>query len=63
MQEQKRLKKLIENLKEGDKVVTQGGIHGVVKKVEKNTVTLKIAPKAEVVFEKTAIVRVIGKKS
>lgn len=44
----KEHKQMIENLKAGDKVITSGGIYGVVDKVSTNTVTLKIAENVKV---------------
>jgi len=34
-------KNMIDNLKKGDKIVTSGGIYGVIEAVSSNTVTLK----------------------
>ncbi|RMH59304.1 MAG: preprotein translocase subunit YajC [Candidatus Hydrogenedentota bacterium] len=59
MQEKEKMR---EGLKRGDKVVTAGGIHGEVTKVEKNTVTLRIGPKVETVFDKVAVARKLQEK-
>jgi preprotein translocase subunit YajC len=48
-------KKMIEDLKRGDKVVTTGGIYGVVEQVGGETVTLKIAEGTKVKFGKSYI--------
>jgi len=56
--QQKRTKehrKMIENLKKGDKVVTSGGVYGVIEVVGTNTVTLKIAENVKVKFGKAYI--------
>lgn len=53
--QQKRAKehqRMLESLKRGDKVVTAGGIYGVVEAVGTNTVTLKIAENIKVKFGK-----------
>lgn len=45
-------KAMTENLRRGDKVVTSGGIYGLVEDVGPNTVTLKIAENVKVKFGK-----------
>jgi preprotein translocase subunit YajC len=51
-------KKALEGMKKGDKVVSIGGIHGVVSKVNKdaNTITVTIAKGVDVDFNKSAVV-------
>lgn len=44
----KEHKELLENLKKGDKVITTGGIHGLVEELSDNIVTLKIGIKDDV---------------
>ncbi|MCS7163393.1 MAG: preprotein translocase subunit YajC [Thermodesulfovibrio sp.] len=56
--QQKRAKehrRMLENLKRGDKVITIGGIYGVVESVDANTVVLKIADNVKVKFSKQSI--------
>lgn len=48
----KEHKLMMEGLKKGDKVITQGGIYGVVEAVGTNTLTLKIAENVKVKFGK-----------
>ena len=56
---QKELEKLIENLKTGDKVVTNGGIHGIIANVrEGRTLSLKIADNVKIEIDKSAIAAV-----
>ncbi len=53
--QQKRAKEhrqMLANLKKGDKVITSGGIYGVVEGVGENTVTLKISENVKVKFGK-----------
>ncbi len=54
---QKELRKFRESLKEGDKVVTIGGIYGKVTQVKDTTVTLEIAPDVRIKIDKTSILR------
>lgn len=54
---EKDRKKMIDDIKKGDKVLTVGGIYGVVSnvKAEENIVVVKIADGTKVEFSKTAI--------
>ncbi len=54
---EKERKQMIDNLQKGDKVLTSGGIYGVVVNVksEEEIVVLKIADGAKVEFAKVAI--------
>jgi preprotein translocase subunit YajC len=60
---QKKLQEFLEALKVGDRVVTSGGIHGSVTKVNGNTVQLQIADKVRVEISKNAIVGYQGQES
>lgn len=51
----KEHKQMLDNLKKGDKVITSGGIYGVIEAVGTNTVTLKIAENVKVKFGKAYI--------
>jgi preprotein translocase subunit YajC len=51
----KEHKKMLEAVKKGDKVVTSGGVYGLVEAVGQNTVTLKIAENVKVKFGKAYI--------
>jgi len=54
---EKNRKKMIDELQKGDKVITNGGIYGVIVSVKKeeDIVVLKIAEGAKVDFAKSAI--------
>ncbi|MDA0986403.1 MAG: preprotein translocase subunit YajC [Bacteroidetes bacterium] len=52
---QKEKQKLIESIKKGDKVVTSGGLHGIVAGTDEKTVLVEIADKVKVTFEKSSI--------
>lgn len=58
----KEHKQMLEAVKKGDKVITSGGIYGVVESVERNTVTLKIAENVKVKFGKAYIAAVRTKE-
>lgn len=46
---------LINSLKAGDKVVTTGGIHGLLVSVKETTVTVKIADNVKIEIDKAAV--------
>ncbi|NSL91076.1 preprotein translocase subunit YajC [Chitinophaga solisilvae] len=49
-------KQFIDNLKEGDKIVTIAGIHGKVKKMnDNNTVLMEVSPGTNFTIERSAI--------
>lgn len=53
--EQKRRADMLGSLKKGDKVVTIGGICGVITALNEKTVTLKVADKVEIDFLRSAV--------
>ena len=52
---QKALQNLVENLKKGDHVVTNGGLYGTVVGVEEKAVIVKIAENVKVKIAKSAV--------
>jgi len=52
---QKETEKMLKALKKGDKVITIGGIHGVVSSVKENTVIVKVDDNCKIEFNRTAI--------
>lgn len=59
---QKETQKMIDALKKGDKVVTIGGIHGVISSVKDQTVIVKVDDDAKIEFTRSAIASVIVDK-
>ncbi len=53
--EQKRRKAMLDSLKEGDRVVTIGGIYGILTEVREKTVNMKIADNTEIEVARAAI--------
>ena len=47
-------------MRTGDKVITAGGIHGLVTNVKKESVTVKVDNNTRIEFEKGRIARIIG---
>ncbi len=50
-------------LKNGDKVITTAGLHGIVHNVKDNTVMLKVAEGTNLEFDKAAVASVIKKET
>lgn len=55
--QQKELDKFRSELKKGDKVVTAGGIYGIVDEVSDKTILIKVDGDVKLKMDKTAIVR------
>jgi len=57
---EKQLRELVDQLKTGDLVVTNGGIHGIVSNVtDSGTLMLKVADNVRIKVEKTSIATVL----
>jgi len=56
---QKETQKMLQAVKKGDKVITMGGILGLVTAIKGNIITLKISSETEVDFRKSAIATVV----
>ena len=53
---QKKVAEYLAALKEGDKVVTSGGIYGSIAKIREDAISLQIAPNVRVDIARAAIV-------
>jgi preprotein translocase subunit YajC len=60
---QKKMEAQRNALKSGDKVITSGGIHGLVTNVKAHSVTLKVADNVKFEFEKASIGTVISNET
>ena len=54
---------MLSALKKGDKVVTVGGIHGVISSTKEKTVIVKVDDNAKIEFSRNAIATVIVDKA
>jgi preprotein translocase subunit YajC len=52
---QQEQRKMVTELKEGDNVITMSGIHGTIKKVKDDIVTLQIADNVRIKIERSYI--------
>jgi len=60
---QKEKEKMLNALKKGDKIMTSGGIHGVVAGMDEKTVLIEVAKDVKIKFERSAITTVIESKN
>ena len=60
---QKDQKSFVENLKEGDSVITVGGLHGRVASLDGATITIEVDRGVKMTFEKSSIAREVGTKT
>lgn len=52
---QKALEAMVASLKNGDKVITSGGIYGTVAGIRDNTITLKVSEQTKIEVAKSAV--------
>ena len=52
-------KKMIADLKTGDRVVTNAGIHGLIANLKETTIILKVADNVKIEMEKSAVTSVL----
>lgn len=63
--QQKRAKereKMLSAVQKGDKVVTSGGLHGVISGLDENTVLLDVGNNVKMKFDKSAVSKVVSSK-
>lgn len=53
--EQEAKVKAVEGMKKGDKIISAGGIHGTVAKVETDTVHVTVAKDVQLIFNKSSV--------
>ncbi|MBE6436453.1 MAG: preprotein translocase subunit YajC [Akkermansia sp.] len=61
--QQKELQEKQNAMKTGDKVITAGGIHGIVRDVDDKTVKVEVAAGVLIKFEKASIVSFVSKEN
>lgn len=59
--QQKELRARQDALKAGDKVITAGGIYGIVREVKERAVRLEVAPNTIIKIVKSQVVQTVGK--
>lgn len=58
IKKQKAQQKMVDELKKGDKIVTSGGIHGVISNLKDDVISVKIAENVKVEISRAAVSRV-----
>jgi preprotein translocase subunit YajC len=53
---QKKVREFLESLKVGDRVITSGGIHGLITKINDDTLQLQVAQNVRLEVSRSAIV-------
>ena len=56
---QKEHQKLVADLKTGDKVITSGGMHGMVANIKETTILLKVADNVKVELDRAAVTTIV----
>ena len=59
---QKERAELLGKMDKGDKVITSGGMHGVISAIEDSTVLVQVAEGTKIRFEKSAVTTIVDKK-
>ena len=59
---QRDAKKMLENIRRGDRVVTIGGLHGFVDSVKDDGVILKVDDNVKIKFSKSAVSQVLERR-
>ncbi len=63
-QKQEKLRKeLISKADRGDRVITSGGMHGVIVSADKDTVTLRVDADVKIKFDRSAVARIVSEES
>ncbi|HQY20843.1 MAG TPA: preprotein translocase subunit YajC [Ignavibacteria bacterium] len=57
---QKERAKLLESIKKGDKIITAGGMHGLVEGLDDKTLLVKITDNVKVKMERSAVTTIVG---
>jgi preprotein translocase subunit YajC len=56
---QKETQKMLNAIKKGDKVITIGGVHGVIQTVREQSVVIKVDENTKIEFSRSAIASVV----
>ncbi len=58
----KERNKLLSNLEKGDKIITSGGVHGIIAGLDEKTVLVQVSDNLKMKIERSAITAVTAKK-
>ncbi len=57
--QQKLRKEMLSSLKKGDRIVTIGGIHGIIKEIDEAVMAVRVADNLNLKFSRAAVDRVV----
>jgi preprotein translocase subunit YajC len=60
---QKETQRMLSAIKKGDKIVTIGGVHGVIQNVKDSSVVVKVDENTKIEFSRSAIASVVDGKA
>lgn len=61
--QQKKRQEMLKSLKKGDRIVTIGGLHGVIKEIDETMLSLRVADNLNLKFSRAAIDRVLEEEA
>ncbi len=61
--QQKTRQEMLKNLKKGDRVITIGGIHGVIKEIDETVISLRVADNLNLKFARAAIDKIVAEET
>lgn len=59
---QKAVQQMQANLQKGDKVITIGGLHGIIDSLDENTVVIRAGDGSRLTYDRSAIREVVNEK-
>ncbi|WP_461200241.1 preprotein translocase subunit YajC [Anoxybacillus sp. TBDG-1] len=59
---QKAVQQMQANLQKGDKVITIGGLHGIIDSLDENTVVIRAGDGSRLTYDRAAIREVVNEK-
>ena len=59
--QRQEMERKISSLRSGDKIVTAGGVHGIITNVKQSTVVVRIAENVRIELEKASVGTVLAK--
>ncbi len=59
---QKQHQEMVSNLRKGDKIITNGGLYGVISDVKEHMIVVKISENVKIELVKSAVATVVNKR-
>lgn len=59
---QKAVRQMQANLQKGDKVITIGGLHGIIDSLDENTVVIRAGDGSRLTYDRAAVREVVNEK-